>query len=192
MLADEIFTLKDLRPGDIGFGPIGGGVGLGVRMALAIADGGAPFQHVYMITANNNPGTNSAFVMAVEAMPHGAREVAITGRWTRQYCYVRPDYQNDSQAWMVAQTARKLVGTPYSYADYLALAAHHLNIPVPHLDKYITSSKHMICSQLVDYCLTVNGWHVFDDGRLSQDVTPSALYNELTRRRPRLQFAYPN
>jgi hypothetical protein len=191
MIPDEIITIDDLRPGDIGFGPIGGRVGMGVRVALAIADGGAPFQHVFQITEASERDLPVVGPWAVEAMPRGAVHVDIRNRWTREYCYVRPDYEL-GQGWQVAQSALALIGTPYSYADYLALAAHHLHLPVPHLDKYITTSKHMICSQLVDHCLSVNGWHPFNDGRLSQDVTPSALFNELDRRKPRLQFAYPN
>jgi hypothetical protein len=184
----EINGIQDLQPGDIGFGPIHGNVGIAIRAALAIADGGAPYQHVYQITGRLDSGV----VKAVEAMPGGAREVVINGRWTKDYCYVRPNYDSVDQAKAVARTALDLIGTPYSYLDYLALFAHHAHLPVPHVDAYIKSSNHMICSQLVDYCLCKAGWHTFDDGRLPQDVTPSALFNVLDRWSPRLVFAYPN
>lgn len=196
---EEIRSLDDLRPGDIGFGPIGGRVGLGVRIALAIADGGGPYQHVYMVTEGcvksyESPGFSLdeySGPWAVEAMPRGAVKVDISSRWTKDFCYIRPDYLDETQALQAASIAEGLIGTPYSYLDYLALAAHHMHLPVSHLDKFITTSKHMICSQLVDYCLTQANWHTFNDHRLSQDVTPSAFYNELTRRRPGLTTTYP-
>lgn len=200
MITAEINSLDDLRPGDIGFGPITGNVGMLIRAAQGIADGGSPYQHVFVIVEGprksyESPGFSLdeySGPWAVEAMPGGAIKVDISNRWTRDYCYVRPNYENDTQGWSVAQSAIEQIGTPYSYLDYLALAAHHMGLPVPHLDKYITSTGHMICSQLVDKALTDNGWHPFNDNRLPQDVVPSAFYNELVRRLPRLIFAYPN
>jgi hypothetical protein len=197
---DEINRIEDLRPGDIGFGPIGGHVGMLIRAAQGIADGGSPYQHVFVVVERATRAYDSVGSMAdgwfgpeaVEAMPGGAIRVDISNRWTKQFCYVRPDYQYAEQAGLVAQSAIEQIGTPYSYLDYLALAAHHIGLPVPHLDKYITSSRHMICSQLADKVLTDNDWHPFSDKRLPQDVVPSAFYNELVRRSPRLTIAYPN
>jgi uncharacterized protein YycO len=198
MLLEEINGIDDLRPGDIGFGPISGFEGMLIKGALTIADGKAPYQHVYMITeAAQRIDIDLHWVgpFAVEAMPGGAIRSNIRNRWSREYCYVRPNYTDDSQAALSAATAIKLVGTPYSYLDYIALAGRHFFQFKPEsrtwFDDYITSTKHMICSQLVDYCLTQAGWHVFNDGRLSQDVTPSALYNKLEDWSPRLIFAYP-
>lgn len=37
----------------------------------------------------------------------------------------------------------------------------------------------MICSQLVDQALADAGFHVFDDGRLPQDVVPAELFRAL-------------
>jgi hypothetical protein len=70
-------------------------------------------------------------------------------------------------------------GVPYSSADYFALAAHRLNIPVPGLKAYIADSGHMICSQLVDWCYMKAGVHLFNDGRWPGYVTPADLANLL-------------
>jgi hypothetical protein len=82
-----------------------------------------------------------------------------------------------------ARCARRYVGVPYSFADYLAIAGRHLLALKPTdrtpLDRYVTTSKRMICSQLVDQALADAGYHVFDDGRIPQDVTPAALYRQL-------------
>lgn len=44
------------------------------------------------------------------------------------------------------------VGTPYSFADYLAIAAHRWKVCLlaDGIDAYVAASKHMICSQLID------------------------------------------
>jgi hypothetical protein len=55
----------------------------------------------------------------------------------------------------------------------------HLGIANGPVRRYVTSSKRMICSQLADQAMSDAGFHVFNDGRLPQDVTPSALFAKL-------------
>ena len=78
----------------------------------------------------------------------------------------------------ICQVALSLQGTPYSSLDYFALVAHRLHIPGgPLLEDFIASQKHMICSQLVDYCYMLAGVHLFNDGRPTGYVTPEDLAN---------------
>jgi hypothetical protein len=77
----------------------------------------------------------------------------------------------------VESVAENFVGTPYSYLDYLALAAHRLDIPAPGLKSYIANTGHMICSQLVDECRLRLGSHLFADYRWPGYVTPDDLAN---------------
>lgn len=70
----------------------------------------------------------------------------------------------------------ELVGVPYSFLDYLSLTLLHLGLPRRLTARRVTDSGHMICSQLVDTVLCRAGYHLFDDGRLPQDVTPGALF----------------
>lgn len=82
------------------------------------------------------------------------------------------------EGWLRAQivrAARPLEGTPYSFLDYLALALAHFGIRPKRLRKYLATSKHLICSQLVDEVYRRSGIHLFNDGRLSADVTPGDL-----------------
>lgn len=191
-----ITSLADLRPGDLGFGPIGGAAGLiakagqlllGERVRL----GRVSIDHVFVVTeaATLVSGLSSTWnpVMAVEALPGGAKEVSIADRWTDRYAYVRPNYPGTEWCGaLVAEKARAMVGTPYSFLDYLALAARerHLSSWLPdaiedRIAQRVLSSGHMICSQLADQALTRAGYQVFDDGRLSQEVTPGALLYQL-------------
>lgn len=78
----------------------------------------------------------------------------------------------------ICQVALSLAGTPYSAGDYFAIAAHRLHLPGGSLlEDYISSQKHMICSQLVDYCYMLAGVHLFNDGRPTGYVTPEDLAN---------------
>jgi len=73
------------------------------------------------------------------------------------------------------------VPTKYSFLDYLAIAAHRFHLPGGRwLRKYVGSTSHLICSQLVDLCYKESGVHLFRDGRWPGYVTPGDLW-ELIR-----------
>ena len=87
----------------------------------------------------------------------------------------------DKQRDDIVFAAVDYLGTPYSWPDYWALAAKrlHLGPLVPGLKDYVASTKHMICSQLVDQCYEDAGVHLFNDGRWPGYVTPGSLRNRL-------------
>lgn len=153
------------KPGDIGLTQIHGTTGKLIRIGQWLnGDGYANYQHAFVMVTDDT---------LVEAEPGGAR--------TRQLTSYEP---LDRVLWLkcperyreaVAAAARRYVGVPYSFLDYASLAARRLHIPAPHLRKYIASSGHMICSQLVDQAAMDGGWHLFDDGRWPGDVTPGDL-----------------
>jgi hypothetical protein len=91
--------------------------------------------------------------------------------------YVR-DHPEDSE-WFVRRSvtheALNLEGTPYSFADYLALAAIHLHLPSKALRRYVENSGHLISSALLDRTFREAGIHLYDDGRYPGDVTPADL-----------------
>lgn len=186
--------LETLRPGDIGFGPIGGfvpgffPVDVGQFLLAGTKRVERDIDHVFVVTRAFEPadaprrlaGTQAHIV---QAMPSGAEEIGIGAEhWTDRYVYVRPDY---SGPWVpngdaVARAARAYVGTPYSFLDYAAIAGLHAGIRNGPVRRYVRSTGHMICSQLADQALTDAGFHVFTDGRLPQDVMPIELYRKLT------------
>lgn len=192
-----IRSLRDLRAGDIGFGPIHGATGdliVGpAQLALAAAEPGLIWRqgwrawyrvrHVIVITEASPESLHQP--RAVQAMPSGAEEIVLRPEthWTPEWAYVRPDYTEHGLVWdqpkRVAEAARSFIGVPYNFATYAAIPAHRAHLPVPHLDRFIASRNDMMCSQLADQALSDAGWHVFDDGRLSQDVTPSELFRAM-------------
>jgi hypothetical protein len=200
-------TLADLRPGDLMFGPIGGlipgafPVGAG---QLLLADRTARLswkrwrriRHVGVVVkeAREWVGIEARPDLApklVQAMPRGAEEIELLAprHWTPEYVYIRPQYLDagvtlNAQGRIVAACARGYIGTPYNFLTYAALAVGprglvHLPLTERTLRRWISSRKDMMCSQLADQALAGAGFHVFDDGRLPQDVVPAELFRAL-------------
>lgn len=151
------------RPGDIGLVRIPGAGGFLIRVGQWLnGDGFADLEHAFVCVGGGE---------LVEAEPGGAR--------------LRPlsQYDGAGVVWLccpaqyggaVARAARSGVGTPYSWLDYFALAAHRLRIPVPGLRIYIESEHHAMCSAFADQCAAAGGWHLFRR-RWAGYVTPGAL-----------------
>jgi hypothetical protein len=175
--------MEDLEPGDIGFGPIGGVVGFFVGLGQLVLRDESRFRHVFVIV--DDPSL--APPVAVEAMPSGARLVSVAERWNESHVFVRLAGYPAEQRVQVAVHALAMVGTPYGFSDYLALALKRLGLRTPLLDRWISRTNHMgyparaICSQLADFAMTRAGIKVFRDGRLSQNVIPGALFYQLLR-----------
>lgn len=198
-LMDKVNSLADLRPGDIGFGPIRGGAGLLVSAGQLMLGEGfrvgrLDVRHVFVVTANY--GTS---FQIVEAEPGGAQSNIIgADRWTSDYAYVRLPEDYPGQADDAAAIARAMIGTPYSFGSYAALAAWRLGWKTPRLEKWIDRRKppiHMpmsgpvpenlpgrwvglpceaICSVLADQAWSLTGKKIME-GVAHQCVTPGAL-----------------
>jgi hypothetical protein len=192
-MTDQL-SLKDLMPGDIGFGPINGAAGALVGLGQLLLGDEARYRHAFVVVEPANAigyvpdgDVRRTAPRIVEAMPSGARKVDATDRWSQSYVYVRLDMLPLEQRWMIADHAARMVGTPYGFSDYLALALKRFHIATPGLDRWISRTNadgypaRAICSQLVDFAISRAGVKVFDDGRLSQNVTPGALFYQLLR-----------
>lgn len=166
------------RPGDVGLTSISGRVGRLIRFGQWLnGDGWHGYQHAFVVV-DGLEDVHTAFaeqdgVGLVEAMPGGAVLDRLDSYNGYDVAYLRcPDEYRQA----VAAAAKGLLGTPYSFADYLSLALRRMHIPAPHLRAYIRSSGHLICSQLCDRAAEMGGWHLWDDGRWEGDVTPGDLY----------------
>lgn len=126
----------------------------------------------------------------VQAMPGGIEEIDLTyDKWNREYVYLRPDYwpghpfepgkENRSQGFLVAAAARSYVGRPYDFPTYPAIAAYRRGIRTEGIKRIISDKETMMCSRTVDAALEEAGWHLFDDGRLPGNVTPSEVYRRI-------------
>lgn len=112
---------------------------------------------------------------AVEAWSSGARLCSLD-TYSGLIVYSHYDL-TDEQRLKISGTALSLIGTPYSFIDYLAIALHRFGFDW--LDSRVEDNSKMICSQLVDYCYRQAGIQLFEDGRMCSDVTPGDLANLL-------------
>ncbi|MFI9045925.1 hypothetical protein [Streptomyces sp. NPDC053427] len=160
-------------PGDIGLTQISGVTGQLIRFGQWInKDGFADYEHAFLVLPDDR---------LLEAEPGGARIGALTRYSGANVLYVCPSGLTERQRTALCEAATAYVGVPYSFLDYFAIAAHRFHLPVPGLRRYVASTRHMICSQLVDQCYQDAGVHLFDDHRWPGYVTPMALYNLLAR-----------
>ncbi|RPE39693.1 hypothetical protein EDD90_2710 [Streptomyces sp. Ag109_O5-1] len=159
------------QPGDIGLTSIPGPVGKGIEIGQWLnGDGFAPWEHAFLVLPGNQ---------LIEAMPGGAEVNQLSEYDDRPVLYVSPAGLTPAQRKAICDCALKYRDVPYSFADYAALAAHRFHVPVPGLRSFIESSRHQICSQLVDRAYLDAGIHLFEDGRWPGYVTPMALYDLL-------------
>ncbi|WP_438489637.1 hypothetical protein [Streptomyces sp. S186] len=160
-------------PGDIGLTQISGVTGRLIRFGEWInGDGFADYEHAFLVL----PGGR-----LLEAEPGGARIRPLSEYDGSGPLYVCPEGLTEQQRERICGAADRYVGVPYSFLDYAAIATHRFHLPVPGLRRYVASSRHMICSQLVDQCYQDGGVHLFSDGRWPGYVTPMALYTLLAR-----------
>jgi len=155
-------------PGTIGLSRIGGALGWWISAGQALSGDASAWTHAFVVLDADT---------VIEAQPGGARLAPLApylalDRAVFLHGWPRLD---DVQVERLREEARRLVGTPYSFLDYLSLAALALDVRPAWLGRYVASTGHMICSQLVDHLMSQVGAHLFDDGRPSQDVTPGDI-----------------
>jgi hypothetical protein len=192
-----VSSLADLKPGDIGFGPISGIAGVTVRAGELLV---APFDHwptwrswrkvahcgtvtqaaTVAFRLRTSPvlgqgGTSGVGPTFAQAMPSGYEEIEIGAEhWTSDWVYLRPNYR-PGQADLVADVARRMVAKkiPYGFEDYAAIAGHRAGIHAKGLDDFIArldrdgDPYRAICSQGVDSQLSVTGGLL--DGKVFDD-----------------------
>lgn len=152
------------QPGDYGCTPLSDDVGKLIRLGQWLnGDGFRNYEHAFIWTDSG---------MIVEAEPGGAVEVPF--HYDLAQCAVSSVPLTGPEQTAIVRAARSYVGTPYSWLDYLALAAHRLHIPAPGLREYVASSHHMICSALVDRAYADGDVHLFG-GIWEGYVTPANL-----------------
>jgi hypothetical protein len=137
----------------------------------------------------------------VEAMPHGARERDLTSEdWSDQTAFLRLPETYPGQALDAAFMAQMMIGTTYSIASYIYLAAYldgfkskwlakRIDRRLP-VDSFALPSGRQItvglpveeiCSVLAEQAWTLTGYKVIH-GTSPQVVTPGMLAEQLWNR----------
>lgn len=160
------------QPGDFGLVHVVGGVGILIRIGQWLnGDGFADYEHAFVHVGDDK---------VVEAQPGGAHETTLAdydGRpiaWSSGHIAL-----TDAQRAEIVTAAHGYLGVPYSFVDYLSLLLARFRIRLPFVKRYVASTGHMICSQLVDQSFQDADVHLFADGRWPGDVTPADLYSLL-------------
>lgn len=157
-------------PGDFAVIRMGGRVGRLIRIGQWLdGNGFLDYEHAFVLVDGGQ---------VVQAQPGGADlgPVSTYGNgqpilWSTGHIPLA-----DEQRRNIVTAARGYLGVPYSAADYLALALHHLHLAGgPFIRDYVADSRHMICSQLVDQCYQDAGVQLFTDSRWPGYVTPADL-----------------
>jgi len=159
------------QPGDIGLSRITGFTGLFISFGQWLIGDASRYTHAFIVVDDTT---------VVEAMPGGASYGSLQHYLDNGAVFSSGKIvPTDEQRAFIVTDARSLIGTPYSFLDYLAIGLHRLGMRPRFIEKYVSSNKHMICSQLVDYVYCRAGIHLFFDARLSQNVTPGDIANVL-------------
>jgi hypothetical protein len=160
------------KPGDFGLVAIRGNVGKLIRFGQWLnGDGFGDYQHAVLALSNGE---------LIEAEPgRGGARIRSQSEYADTNIVWSDWPLTDDERARLDVAGRKRERTPYSALDYFALVAHRLRIPIPGLRRYIDSSKHEICSQLVDLVYKDAGLVMFADGRWSGYVTPMSLVRAL-------------
>lgn len=179
-----------VQPGDFCCVPVSGEAGELIRLGEQLnGTGFTQYQHAEIYAGSLIPEAAGTFEMLIRrsgapygwtfsAYPGGARlkplpcppEELPGALWSSGAFEL-----TGTQRRKIITAALKYEGIPYSWLDYVALAAHRLRIPVPGLRKYIAATGHQICSQITDNCYLDAGIHLFNDGRWPGYVTPADL-----------------
>jgi hypothetical protein len=157
-------------PGDFAVVHSHAAVGQLVHLLQGISGGGPDYEHVIVGLAQGR---------IVEAMPGGAVDVPFHYSpadvfWSTHRLPIAME-PSELQRSLIVNAARRYTGVGYSFADYAALAAHTWHLPAPGLERFVASTRHMICSQLADQCYQDAGVHLFSDGRWPGYVRPADL-----------------
>jgi len=121
----------------------------------------------------------------VEARPHGAVLGNLSTYGSDHLAYGCGVPATDEQRAAICVEARKLVGTPYGFLDIVSLGLLQYHVRLGFIRRRVEKSNQLICSQLVTVAYTGAGVHLFQDGRLAQDVTPGDLANLLIITNPK-------
>ncbi len=122
-------------PGDFGLVSMSGAGGQLVRLGQWLnGDGWSDFHHAFLVLDNNE---------VLEAEPGGARIVPLSNYDGTNAVYSDWDLTVPQRVELVRQ-ARPLVGTPYSWLDYLSLALVRFRIRPNWLKRYVADTGHLI------------------------------------------------
>lgn len=162
--------MTEPKVGDFGLTKIRGLAGEFVAFGQWFVGDFAPVQHALVYVGNG---------LVVQAMPSGAELIPLEDaspvvKWSTGLVPL-----TDFQRARIAYEAKCLVGTPYSFLDYLSITLERLGMHTKLIRDRVASSGHLICSQLVVEAYARAGVHLFGPDTFPGDYTPGDLWKLL-------------
>lgn len=152
-------------PGDFGLCRISGFTGACISAGQRAIGSGSYYTHAFIYVGNGE---------VIQAQPGGVARVMLAEALDGRKRVAYSDYElTGFQRSTVVRNAVALLGTPYSFLDYPAIGAARL-LGCKGFEDYVSTTGHMICSQLVDICYRRAGIELFP-GRIPGDVVPGDL-----------------
>lgn len=152
------------EPGTFGLVRTPGYVGRLIDAGQRLVGSGSYYTHAFVVVGHG---------LAVQSQASGAELTTLERVTSNRTAAYSPLALTDDQRIDICGEAVALVGTPYGYLDYLAIGMARL-MHVDTLERYVATTGHMICSQLVDEVYRRAGIDLFPD-RINGDVTPGDL-----------------
>lgn len=158
-------------PGDFGLTKIRGLAGAFVNFGQWFVGDFAPVQHALVYVGDGK---------VVQAMPSGAELIDLEDaspvvKWSTGLIPLSVE-----ERYLISVEAISLVGTPYSFLDYVSIALERFGIRPKFVRDMVASSERLICSQLVELVYERAGVDLFP-GSWPGDCTPGDLWNLLKK-----------
>lgn len=125
-------------PGTIGLSRIGGVLGRAIALGQHLVGDTSIFTHAFVVVDERT---------IIQAMPGGAEYADLSPYLVEDHAIFLRDWVDPINPATVRAASNELVGAPYGYADYLALAVPPRLRP-GFLRRFVESPKRLICSQL--------------------------------------------
>lgn len=172
------------RPGDFCCVPVCGVTGLAISAGQWLdGDRWSAYRHAGVFVGQADAAGQWGYTVSTYPAGHGkvalpCQPALLPGSlWSSGLVSLASEQRTGIVSWALARQ-----DTGYSLADYAALALHRLGMNDPGLQRYVKSTRKMICSQFTDAAYRFNGVQLFDDGRWEGFVTPGDLAGLLLSR----------
>lgn len=167
------------QPGDIGLVRIKGPAGWAIAAGQAVLHPVAALHHPTLVLYSHAFIYGGAGIV-YEAEPGKAttggsfRRANLTEYAGRRVLWSTRD-PGPVKRYDIVAAAKAMLGTPYNWLDYAALALWRLGVRLPAVERRVNDGSHMMCSQAADAAWTRGGEPIFTDERLPGYVTPFDL-----------------
>lgn len=165
-------TIKEPRPGDIGFCVLPGFTGAIAGFLQYLVGDPNKYSHVFIVLDNG---------IIAEARRDGGVRLTPIAEYNGRAIYIDWGLNTD-QRQAIVEHAKTFIGKQYSFLEYLVLAFYRFKMHPVWLLKKVQASGKYICSQYVATVYALAGIDMFDGKREPFSVTPGSILSRYVER----------